>query len=140
MYLSKLLYSGCTSCILQAYKELPGAKGVTFKDVPVAETSSLLPNLPAPSEARCLPVSHFQPDMMSPSALDLLLRFLVYPPERRLKAHQALRHPWFSIGPLLLPVQYMLCDEGLHEHVTSTWEGQSLGDAIQFVLAVCRKQ
>lgn len=89
---------------------------MTFKDVPPSNLSSLLPNLPRETtelkldedvEVNATSHSHFPPPVMTPSPLDLLHRFLVYPPSRRFKAVDALRHPWFNAEPsVLLPTNY----------------------------------
>ena len=52
--------------------------------------------------------SHFPPTAMIPSTLDLLQRLLVYPPDQRLKAADALSHSWFRSGTLSLPEGYSL--------------------------------
>jgi cell division cycle 2-like len=84
-------------------------------DAQPVDLRQLLPNLPpatADSETAA-------------SVVDFINCFLVYPPERRLKASEALRHPWLSDNTLLLPPGY----ESLHS--VSTWENQSLGETLQ---------
>jgi hypothetical protein len=56
--------------------------------------STLLPHLDA----------HLSPADQEPTAIDLVQRLLVYPPDSRSKAADALRHLWLlSDGPLVLP-------------------------------------
>jgi len=73
---------------------------------------------------------------MSSSPLDLLHRFLVYPPSERLQAADALRHPWFtSEYPIPLPVGYLLDGiEYLWEHVVFDWKGKHLGELLRVAL------
>lgn len=83
---------------------------MNFIVVPPVQLATLLPNLPNnpwsenTGEKVC---DHFPADEMEASALDLVLRFLVYPTARRLKAVDALSHPWFG-GDVLLPETYPL--------------------------------
>ncbi|XP_068280777.1 cyclin-dependent kinase 20 isoform X2 [Nyctibius grandis] len=63
--------------------DLPDYPKVRFRRHPPAPLEQLVPEAP-------------------PAALDLLRRFLRYPPGRRLRAHQALLHPYF-FGPMELP-------------------------------------
>lgn len=71
---------------------------------------------------------------MTPSPLDLLHRFLVYPESERLQASEALRHPWFIADPpILLPVAYpaknTLDPNNLGDHhLMVVWEGKTLGE------------
>jgi hypothetical protein len=64
--------------------------------------STLLPHLdaPYPREKQV----HFPPAEQEATAVDLIQRLLVYPPDSRVKAADALKHPWLlSDGPLVLP-------------------------------------
>lgn len=70
------------------------------------ELRTHLPNLPA--EVGPTSSEHKPPQEMAATPLDLIHRLLVYPPEARLRAADALRHPWFvgegdAIVPVLLP-------------------------------------
>ncbi|KAK7695125.1 hypothetical protein QCA50_002315 [Cerrena zonata] len=94
------------------FTALPDAQKITFQSTPAVDLVVLLPNLPT----GCLLTfngSHFPSTTMVPSPLDLLQRFLVYPPDQRLKAVDALRHPWFRQDALILPEGYSV-DSSLH--------------------------
>ncbi|KAI0253193.1 kinase-like protein [Lactifluus subvellereus] len=84
------------------FTELPDANKINFIDSPGVYLSTLLPHLNAP-----LPLgrpAHFLPAQQEPTVVDLLQRLLIYPPDSRLKAAEALGHPWLlSDGPLVLP-------------------------------------
>lgn len=87
----------------QTFTELPDANKINFIDSPGVHLSTLLPHLddaPHPHEKQL----HFPPADQEPTAIDLILRLLVYPPVSRFKAEAALEHPWLlSNGPLVLP-------------------------------------
>ncbi|PFH48127.1 hypothetical protein AMATHDRAFT_197100 [Amanita thiersii Skay4041] len=128
------------------FKDLTSARSVTFNVVPPIPLSSRLPNLPTcssdnyydPSTTSSISGSAAVPhDESEPSPLDLVSRFLAYPPEKRLKAQEALSHPWITCGePLLLPQGYLLSqDENLRGHAITEWNGKSLGELIQQILA-----
>ncbi|CAL1694690.1 unnamed protein product [Somion occarium] len=88
-----------------SFKTLPDAQKIDFQSVPGVDLATRLPNLPPGSHAESS-LSHFPTRTPAPSPLDLLQGFLVYPPERRLKAAEALHHPWFLEGILVLPEGY----------------------------------
>lgn len=91
---------------------------MNFVQVPPVDLRTLLPNLP-PAEA--------QPE--HDDCFDLVSKFLVYPPESRLRAGDALAHPLFARGlPLLLPQSYPR--EGLPAASMDSWEGRSLADVL----------
>jgi hypothetical protein len=150
--------------------------------VPAVSLATLLPNLPlcpvlSPSSPQCLappapltslltlthsPATSSSSVMSSssppPSAfqpLDLLSRFLVYPSSKRLKAADALLHPWFVSGldevGLVLPVEYRQsqpkvdCSQDVSADVGNSpplpqvkfsyeWGGKSLGECLSEVL------
>ena len=121
---------------------MPHAKGVQFTVVPPVPLGPLLPNLPEPiqmsGEADGEDCAHFPGEAVEPSALDLLIRFLVYPPSERLKASEALEHPWFGQG-VLLPEGYPL---EANSRYTATIpeslaevEGKSLGQWVHAILS-----
>ncbi|KAJ6541652.1 kinase-like domain-containing protein [Mycena capillaripes] len=97
------------------FRELPGASSVDFTVVPPVPLVSFLPNLPASNPA---PV------------LDLIEKFLVYPPPQRLRARDALDHSWFS-GQVLLPRGYA-DDDG---RIVFDLDGQGLAELVGQVLA-----
>lgn len=118
-----------------SFTQLPDAGKLSFLETNAVDLAPLLPNLP-PS------LRHIQLDTKThtPSAeklpipLDLVHRFLVYEPSRRLHAQEALRHPWFFAEPwLLLPQDYVGSTqlerlEGIT--LLTSWESKSLGDMI----------
>ncbi|KAI0756430.1 kinase-like domain-containing protein [Daedaleopsis nitida] len=78
------------------FKKLPDAQKVSFIEVPPVNLITLLPNLPGPGD---------EPERED--CLDLIRRLLVYPPDRRMHATDALKHQLFTCGfPLLLPTGY----------------------------------
>ncbi|CDO73403.1 hypothetical protein BN946_scf185013.g37 [Trametes cinnabarina] len=111
------------------FKSLPDAQKVTFVQVPSVDLRRLLPNLP-PEE--------FQPE--HEDCVDLVSKLLVYPPESRLKAQDALSHPLFKRGtPLLLPRGY-LRDNAMGEHAVEEWQGRELVDILSRFLPSPRSQ
>ena len=101
---------------------------IVVPPVPLATLLPNLPNNPGSENAGEEVCDHFPGDEMEGSVLDLVLRFLVYPTPRRLKAVDALSHPWFG-DEVLLPETYPLEEKsGLVE------QRRSLGLWIQSVL------
>jgi len=105
-----------------------------FISVPAIDLASLLPNLPPSTKPNSVAAtSHSPAETMVSSPFDLLRRFLVYPQSERLRAAEALKHPWFAADPmLLLPSGYALdstCSD-LSEQVGSSWEGKTLGELL----------
>ncbi|KAF8641182.1 hypothetical protein AX17_000817 [Amanita inopinata Kibby_2008] len=119
------------------FKELTSTRSVVFRDVPPVPLISHLPNLPPPIHEANGALDSPSPRNSSKYALDLVSRLLVYPPEKRLKAQEALSHPWFTTTdtPLLLPPNYPLQDDSLETHITAEWRGKSLGKVIQEILS-----
>ncbi|KAI8990649.1 kinase-like protein [Trametes punicea] len=100
------------------FKALPDAQKVTFVQVPAVDMERLLPNLPPDG-------THRERD----DFLDLLSKFLVYPPESRLRAGDALSHPLFGHGlPLLLPRAYPR--DRVAENAVEEWEGRLLSEVL----------
>lgn len=97
---------------VQSFLTLPDACKVSFVDVDATDLASHLPNLP-PSTASSFPhtnshtnttTTHAPSPDPVPSPFDLVHRFLVYEPPRRLRPSEALGHPWFRAEPgLVLP-------------------------------------
>ncbi|KAL4251286.1 Protein kinase-like domain superfamily protein [Abortiporus biennis] len=108
------------------FSTLPDADKLSFQIVPTANLRTFLPNLPSehPSDSDSF---HYPPEQTTCSLFDLLRRFLVYSPEKRLKAADALNHKWLinDKHPLLLPEGYSTSSalDTIHE-----WQGCSLGD------------
>ena len=133
IYICRTLYT------LQDFDKLPDAGGVTFTLVPAVSLAHLLPHLPPPAtkdDSREVGASGINP-IIHPTPLDLLSRFLVYPPEKRLKAADALLHPWFRAG-ILLPEAFSTDAEsqsGQNKQAMLEWEGKTLGQWIHFLLA-----
>ena len=123
--------------LAQSFLTLPGANTLSFVDVGAVDLSSLLPNLPPSTSSMPLDTNtHTPAPDPVPSPLDLVHRFLVYEPARRLHSSEALCHPWFAAEPgLVLPIddrtEHPLWT-GAVTH-TFTLEGitRSLGDLLQ---------
>ncbi|KAI0713124.1 kinase-like domain-containing protein [Cerioporus squamosus] len=104
------------------FKDLPDAQKVTFVQVPAVDLQKLLPNLP-PAEA--------EPDRQA--CLDLMYKLLVYPPEGRLPADEALKHHFFQSGvPLLLPADHPHADRQAGEE----WNGRTLANLLSYYVGV----
>lgn len=66
-------------------------------------------------------------------AFDLLKRFIVYPQSERLKAAEALKHPWFiAEPPALVPVGYSLANA--QNALAMQRDGKTLGEWICSIL------
>ncbi|PSR72084.1 hypothetical protein PHLCEN_2v12065 [Hermanssonia centrifuga] len=103
------------------------ASKVIFEDASPVDLKYLLPNLPESHLDWKEHASHFPPEEVTASALDLIQRLLVYSPERRLSAGDSLNHPWIQKEDVLLPAGY--------PHVTGhsslrKWEGRGLGELL----------
>ena len=76
-------------------------------------------------------------DLPTNSVLNLLQRFLLYPPSSRIRAQDALHHPWFTNedSVLLLPKGYNLENEQHHlKTVVDEWQGKSLEEWLHLIL------
>lgn len=116
----------------QDFKNLPHSSKINFNEAEPAKLSSFMPHLPRPVDD--LTDAHFPPEQPRDTPLDLLHRFLVYPPERRLTAEEALTHPWFAAQPpLVLPTSYP--ESGLMMQIEPEfrrgWQNQHLGEWLQ---------
>ncbi|KAI0640131.1 kinase-like protein [Trametes polyzona] len=101
------------------FKQLPDAQKVTFVQVPAVDLRRLLPNLPPEGT---------QPDR--DDCLDLVSKLLVYPPESRLRASDALSHPLFGRGlPLLLPQEYPR--DGSPDTAIDVWDDRTLAEVLK---------
>jgi hypothetical protein len=95
--------------------------------------STLLPHLdaPHPHEKQI----HFPPAEQQPTPLDLIQRLLVYPPDSRFKAADALKHPWLlGDGPLVLPRAALASDDIL-DYAAETRDGRTAGEWLKLFLA-----
>ncbi|KAL5513666.1 hypothetical protein ACEPAH_4065 [Sanghuangporus vaninii] len=108
------------------FEDLPDANKIQFKVVPSRDICTRLPNLPPDSPSTGS--EHKPPKDFAATPLDLIHRLLVYPPEDRLKAAAALKHPWFTSFeediPLLLPIGkngYEECEAKIE------WKGKDFG-------------
>jgi len=138
LFLVLWIYICRTFYNVQDFDKLPDAGGVTFTLVPSVPLAPLLPHLPSPAtqdDSGEVGASGTDP-IFHPTALDLLSRFLVYPPEKRLKAADALSHPWFKAN-ILLPEELSPNAEtqsGQNKQAMLEWEGKTLGQWIHFLL------
>ncbi|TFY64632.1 hypothetical protein EVG20_g5881 [Dentipellis fragilis] len=119
-----------------SFKDLPDATKVTFTEAEGVDLASLLPNMPLEHRrSETLSIAHCPPPDPTPSPLDLIHRFLVYPQASRLKARDALMHPWFQSEPpvLLLPETESAATSSAL--TSKSWNGKSLGDWLRVVMA-----
>ena len=110
-----------------------------FKIVPAVPLSPLLPNLPPSSVLHSATTStngNASSEESTSSVLNLLQQFLVYPPGSRIRAEDALRHPWFtSEDPkILLPKGYSLENEYHHEKTVDEWQGKPLEEWLHLII------
>ncbi|KIP03913.1 hypothetical protein PHLGIDRAFT_76821, partial [Phlebiopsis gigantea 11061_1 CR5-6] len=114
-----------------SFGSLPDAGKVSFIDAKPVALYKLLPNLPPLSDGQSYPAdgTHFPPEQPCASSLDFIQRLLVYPPERRMRAVYALRHPWLTEQPLLLPQECRSDDNMV------SYNGETLGEMIHSYLA-----
>ncbi|KAG2144672.1 kinase-like domain-containing protein [Suillus bovinus] len=118
-----------------SFLSLPDANKLSFINVEPVELCSILPNLSSSTQQHEVDTkTHIPPETMLPTPVDLIHRFVVYEPSRRLRPSKALTHPWFtSEPPLLLPDDFPVgCIHG--EAPTSLhWGAKSLGEWISDV-------
>jgi cyclin-dependent kinase 8/11 len=101
----------------QEYEKLPGAQSLVFNVVPKVPLAPLLPNLP--------------PSSQKSPALDILAKFLQYPPSSRISAGDALQHPWFTTSAIIcLPRGYTLDQSGFDDVVRYEYNGRSFGELL----------
>ena len=101
--------------------------------------SPLLPNLPPSSVLHSATTStndSASSEESTNSVLNLLQQFLVYPPGSRIRAEDALRHPWFTSedSTILLPKGYSLENEYHHAKTVDEWEGKSLEEWLHLIV------
>jgi len=118
----------------QTFTELPDANKINFIDSPGVHLSTLLPHLDDVYHPHELQV-HFPPADQAPTAIDLIQRLLVYPPDSRLKAADALKHPWLlSNGRLVLP-RAALEDGCTLADTAEMRDGRTAGEWLKLFLA-----
>jgi cyclin-dependent kinase 8/11 len=112
-----------------SFLSLPGANKLTFMTVEPIDLASVLPNLASSAQQHEVDTkTHIPPETMSPSPVDLIYRFLVYEPSRRLCPSKALTHPWFtSEPPLLLPDDFPASSIPDGASISLSWGAKSLG-------------
>lgn len=132
---------------VQSFLTLPDASKVSFVDVDATDLVARLPNLPPSTTTTTFhtdTTAHAPSPDPVPSPLDLVHRFLVYEPSRRLHPSEALGHPWFKAEPgLVLPTDDdrtgcppWVTETGAVTH-SFTLDGQTrtLGDLLQMHVA-----
>jgi serine/threonine protein kinase len=127
-----------TALVFKEFRDLPDALKLDFLSAQSTKLSSLLPHLSPPVDlAEDMTDSHFPSSNMMPTSLDLIHRLLVYPSEKRLKAREALRHPWFtSDPPMILPQSFSEASliHRIEPSPLRRWEGKTLGEWLRAVL------
>ena len=117
----------------QTFSELPDANKVNFIDSPGVHLSTLLPHLGLPPPQGS-PV-HTPPAEQESTAVDLLQRFLIYPPDSRFSAEGAMSHPWLLNGsPLVLP-RAALSAVTAAEHAAETRDGRTAAEWLEVFFA-----
>ena len=117
----------------QTFSDLPDANKINFIDSPGVHLSTLLPHLGAPFQHGNQ--VHFPRREQQPTVIDLLQRLLVYPPDSRLKAADALVHPWLlSDAPLVLPRAAVLSDN-MPTYAAESRNGKGAGEWLRLFLA-----
>jgi cyclin-dependent kinase 8/11 len=94
--------------------------------------STLLPHLGAPLSHgnQVHPLREQQPNVV-----DLLQRLLIYPPDSRFKAADALMHPWLlSDAPLVLP-RVTVLNDNMPAYAAELRDGKSAGEWLGLFLA-----
>lgn len=113
----------------KSFLTLPDANKLSFVDVEPVDLCSILPNLPLSVQQYEVDTkTHVPPEIMSPTLVDLVHRFLVYEPSQRLRPSEALTHPWFtSEPPLLLPDDVPAPSTHTQVPISTSWGAKSLG-------------
>ena len=133
------LYSAILNRLQQEFNELPGAKSVVFNIVPAVPLSPLLPNLPPSYVLHSATTStndNASSEKPTNLVLNLLQQFLLYPPGLRIRAKDALHHPWFTSQDsiILLPKGYSLENEYHHVKTVDEWQGKSLEEWLPLIV------
>jgi len=116
----------------QTFTELPDANKINFIDSPGVHLSTLLPHFKGPRLYE--KQAHFPPADPEPTALDLIHRLLVYPPDSRFRAADALKHPWLlGDAPLVLP-QVALASDSVPACAAEVRDGRTAGEWLRVFL------
>ena len=107
-----------------------------FKIVPAVPLSPLLPNLPPSCVLHTSTNGIVSSEGPTNPVLNLLQQLLVYPPGSRIRAEDALRHPWFTNEDsiILLPKEYSLDNEYHHVKTVDNWQGKSLEEWLHLII------
>jgi len=103
--------------------------------MPSVPLPPLLPNLPPRLTA----------EAEHPLVVDLLVRFLRYPPSSRLCAEEALKHPWFTDLNadeglvLLFPEGYTCNKADLMQVACYEYKGKTLSQLLKLLLPTSQK-
>lgn len=116
----------------QTFTELPDANKINFIDSPGVHLSTLLPHF----KGSCLSEkqTHIPPADLEPTALDLIHRLLVYPPDSRFRAADALKHPWLSGDALLVLPQVVLASDSVPACAAEVRDGRTAGEWLRVFL------
>jgi serine/threonine protein kinase len=116
----------CSCMPRQTFSELPDANKINFVDSPGIHLSTLLPHLGVPPPHG--PPVHRPPTEKESTAVDLLQRLLIYPPDSRFSAEGAMSHPWLlSSGKLVLP-RAALASVTAAEHAAETYDSKTAAE------------
>jgi serine/threonine protein kinase len=77
-----------------------------LKDLPVARGFSFRPTAPGGLRKLFPRMALSGTSYLSDAGFDLLSRLVCWDPKRRITAHAALRHPWFSEAPRAQPTSF----------------------------------
>ncbi|KAI0347611.1 kinase-like protein [Trametopsis cervina] len=123
------------------FDHLPDSPKLVFQVAKPVDLRLLLPNLPlhplSASQGELEATSHSPPALPTNDALDFVWRLLIYPPELRMKPTAALKHPWITEAPLLVPPGYSTSTaECSVIETTNHWSDgkHQLGDLLQLYL------
>jgi len=106
------------------FLSLPDANKLSFLDVQPIELPSIVLNLPSSALQHDIDTkTHMPSEMMSPTPIDLVHRFLVFEPSQCLCPSNALAHPWLTSKPLLIPDDYPTPSSQCNTPVTR-WGGR----------------
>jgi cyclin-dependent kinase 8/11 len=114
--------------------ELPDANKINFIDSPGVHLSTLVPHVDAPPP-HGPHHPHFAPAEQETTPVDLIQRLLIYPPDSRFKAVDALKHPYlFDDGPLVLPRATLARDNIIIACAADIRDGRTAGEWLRTFL------